>query len=103
MIFMAATQSVAITTVMPLVSTDLHGGSLYAVAFAATLATSVIGMVAVGAWCDRAGAVAPLATATVTFIAGLAIAAGAPTMEWVVIGRLIQGWEPAGRPSVCTS
>lgn len=97
MIFMAATQSVAITTVMPLVSTDLHGGSLYAVAFAATLATSVIGMVAVGAWCDRAGAVAPLATATVTFIAGLAIAAGAPTMEWVVIGRLIQGLGTGGQ------
>nr|BFF11530.1 hypothetical protein GCM10025699_28330 [Microbacterium flavescens] len=53
LIFLAAMQSLAVTTVMPVVSADLDGGALYAVAFAGTLATSVIGMVAVGAWCDR--------------------------------------------------
>ena len=60
MIFLAATQALAVTTVMPLVATDLGGDALYAVAFAGTLATSVIGMVAVGAWCDRREAVLPL-------------------------------------------
>ena len=46
LIFLAAMQSLAITTVMPIVSADLDGEALYAVAFAGTLATSVIGMVA---------------------------------------------------------
>ena len=62
MIFLAATQALAVTTVMPLVSADLGGDALYAVAFSGTLATSVIGMVAVGAWCDRRDPVLPLAT-----------------------------------------
>ena len=46
LIFLAATQSLAVTTVMPVVSDDLDGAALYAIAFAGTLATSVIGMVA---------------------------------------------------------
>ena len=54
MIFLTATQALAVTTVMPLVATDLGGDALYAVAFSGTLATSVIGMVAVGAWCGPA-------------------------------------------------
>src|SRR3546814_1647159 len=50
LIFLAAIQSLAVTTVMPVVSADLDGDALYAIAFSGTLATSVIGMVAVGAW-----------------------------------------------------
>ena len=64
LIFLAAMQSLAVTTVMPVVSDDLGGAALYAVAFSGTLATSVIGMVAVGAWSDRSGPVWPLAIAT---------------------------------------
>lgn len=69
MIFLAATQALAVTTVMPLVSADLGGDALYAVAFSGTLATSVIGMVAVGAWCDRRDPVLPLATSVALFVA----------------------------------
>ena len=68
LIVLAAIQSLAVTTVMPLVSADLDGERLYAVAFAGTLATSVIGMVAVGAWCDRGGVLAPLSTAVALFV-----------------------------------
>ena len=71
LIFLAAIQSLAVTTVMPVVSADLDGDRLYAVAFAGTLATSVIGMVAVGAWCDRGGVLAPLTTSVVLFVAML--------------------------------
>lgn len=88
MVFLAATQSLAVTTVMPLVSADLDGATLYAVAFAGTLATSVIGMVAVGAWCDRQGPTLPLTTAVALFVAGLLIAGFAPLMEVLVAGRL---------------
>lgn len=97
MIFLAATQSLAVTTVMPLVSADLGGAELYAVAFAGPLATSVIGMVAVGAWCDRTDPVLPLTTAVALFVAGLIIAGTAPGMEVLVAGRLIQGLGTGGQ------
>ena len=89
LIFLAAMQSLAVTTVMPIVSDDLDGDRLYAVAFAGILATSVIGMVAVGAWCDRGGVLAPLTTAVALFVAGLLIAGLAPTMPLLVVGRLV--------------
>ena len=97
MIFLAATQSLAVTTVMPLVSADLGGAELYAVAFAGPLATSVIGMVAVGACCDRTDPVLPLTTAVALFVAGLIIAGTAPGMEVLVAGRLIQGLGTGGQ------
>ena len=97
LIFLAAMQSLAVTTVMPIVAEDLDGAALYAVAFAGTLATSVIGMVAVGAWCDRSGPVWPLTSATVLFVAGLLIAGFAPTMEVLIAGRLIQGLGSGGQ------
>lgn len=97
MIFLAATQALAVTTVMPLVSAALDGASLYAVAFSGTLATSVIGMVAVGAWCDRRDPVIPLATAVVLFVAGLVIAGVATEMWVLVVGRLVQGLGTGGQ------
>lgn len=97
LIFLAAMQSLAVTTVMPIVSADLDGDALYAAAFAGTLATSVIGMVAVGAWCDRGGVLAPLTTAVVLFVIGLVIAGLAPSMEWLVAGRLVQGLGTGGQ------
>lgn len=97
MIFLAATQALAVTTVMPLVSEDLGGADLYAVAFSGTLATSVIGMVAVGAWCDRKDPVLPLATAVALFVAGLLIAGLAADMPVLVLGRLLQGLGTGGQ------
>ena len=97
LIFLAAMQSLAVTTVMPVVSADLDGERLYAVAFAGTLATSVIGMVAVGAWCDRGGVLAPLSTAVALFVVGLLIAGFAFTMPALVAGRLVQGLGTGGQ------
>ncbi|WP_261167225.1 MFS transporter [Microbacterium sp. Marseille-Q6965] len=97
LIFLAAVQSLAVTTVMPAVSEALHGEALYAVAFSGTLATSVIGMVAVGAWADRAGPVAPLYAAVSLFVAGLVIDAVAPTMGVLVLGRLVLGLGSGGQ------
>jgi len=97
LIFLAAIQALAVTTVMPIVSADLQGEALYAVAFAGTLATSVIGMVAVGAWSDRWGPKAPLYVAVALFVVGLVIAGLAPTMEVLVAGRLIQGLGAGGQ------
>ncbi len=97
LVFLAATQALAVTTVMPIVSDDLDGDALYAVAFAGTLATSVIGMVAVGAWSDRSGPRGPLYASVALFVAGLVIAGLAPTMPVLVVGRLIQGLGTGGQ------
>jgi len=97
LIFLAAMQALAVTTVMPIVSADLDGASLYAVAFAGTLATSVIGMVAVGAWSDRSGPKAPLYAAVALFVVGLLIAGLATSMPLLVVGRLVQGLGTGGQ------
>jgi MFS family permease len=76
---------------MPVVSADLNGASLYALAFAGPLATGVIGMVIAGTWSDRSGPVAPLYTSSVLFAIGLLIAGTALTMPVLVAGRLVQG------------
>ncbi|MBS1674928.1 MAG: MFS transporter [Actinobacteria bacterium] len=97
LIFLAAIEALAVTTVMPLVSADLHGEALYAVAFAATLATGVIGMVGAGSWSDRAGPRAPLYTAVVLFVVGLLIAGIATDMYVLILGRLVQGLGAGGQ------
>ena len=91
LVFLAAFESLAVTTIMPLVSRELDGAGLYALAFAGPLATGVIGMVAAGSWSDRKGPVAPLLAAVGMFVLGLLIAGTAGTMPVLVSGRLVQG------------
>lgn len=91
LVFLGAFESLAVTTIMPLVSRDLHGASLYALAFAGPLATGVIGMVGAGNWSDRRGPAAPLYASVALFVLGLLIAGTAGTMEILVLGRLVQG------------
>lgn len=91
LVFLGAFESLAVTTVMPVVSAELGGERLYALAFAGPLATGVIGMVVAGNWSDRRGPTAPLYTSVAAFIAGLLIAGLASTMEILVAGRFVQG------------
>lgn len=91
LVFLGAFESLAVTTVMPVVSVDLDGADLYALAFAGPLATGVIGMVLAGNWSDRAGPKGPLYTAAVLFAVGLIIAGLASSMPMLVVGRLVQG------------
>ncbi len=86
-----AFEAVAVTTVMPTVADRLDGVGLYALSFAAPLASGVVGMVAAGAWSDRRGPRAPLAVALVLFAAGLVVCGAAPSMEVLVAGRVLQG------------
>ena len=91
LVFLAAFESLAVTTVMPLVSRELDGADLYALAFAGPLATGVIGMVAAGNWSDRRGPVGPLYASVAMFVLGLLIAGTAVSMPALVAGRLVQG------------
>ena len=97
LIFLAATQSLAMTTVMPIISDELNGESLYALAFAGTLATGVIGMVVTGAWSDRSGPKVALYASIALFLLGLIVAGIAPNMETLVVGRLLQGLGTGGQ------
>ncbi|NUT70284.1 MFS transporter [Pseudarthrobacter sp. C4D7] len=91
LVFLAAFESLAVTTIMPLVSRELDGAGLYALAFAGPLATGVIGMVGAGNWSDRRGPALPLYTSVVLFVAGLLIAGTSLSMPMLVAGRLVQG------------
>jgi MFS family permease len=97
LIFLAAIEALAVTTVMPIVSEALDGEALFAVAFAGTLATSVIGMVATGAWSDARGPRGALYVAVTLFIVGLLISGFAVTMHQFLIGRLVQGLGTGGQ------
>lgn len=91
LVFLAAFEALAVTTVMATVARDLDGLAWYSVAFSATLAAGVVGTVAGGLWADRSGAVRPLVASVLVFVAGLVVAGAAPTIEVFVAGRFLQG------------
>ena len=91
LVFLAAFEALAVATVMPTVSAELDGRAWFAAAFSAALAASLVGMVVVGLWADRRGAVRPLLAAVALFGVGLLAAGLAPTMPVLVAGRVLQG------------
>lgn len=91
LVFLAAFEALAVTTIMPSVSADLDGRAWFSVAFSATLAAGVVGMVAAGLWSDRSGPRQPLLASVAVFAAGLLLAGLAPSIELFVAGRFLQG------------
>ena len=73
LIAFVAFEALAVTTVMPTVADDLDGKSLYARAFAAPLASGVLGMVVAGGWSDRRGPATPLWASLAIFSLGLVV------------------------------
>jgi MFS family permease len=90
-VFLSAFENLAVTTIMPVISRELDGASLYAVSFAGPLAAGVVGMVLAGNWADRSGPRIPLYGSVALFAIGLVVAGFATTMWTVVIGRLVYG------------
>ncbi|GAA1443604.1 MFS transporter [Mycobacterium cookii] len=91
LIAFVAFEAMAVATIMPTVARDLDGLGLYALAFAAPLASGVVGMVAAGTWSDRSGPVVPLLASMALFSAGLLVCGLAPSMEVLLAGRVLQG------------
>ncbi|GAA1767206.1 MFS transporter [Agromyces humatus] len=91
LIFLAAFEAMAVTTIMPLVADDLDGEALFALAFAVPLAAGIIGMVIAGNWTDRAGPLPSLVTSAVLFVVGLVIAGTATDMVVFIVGRFVHG------------
>ncbi len=88
---MVATEAMAISTVMPLVESDLGDIWLYGWAFSAFFLGDLIGIVVGGRAADRVHPVGPLLVGLVVFTVGLVVGGLAPSMAVLVAGRFLQG------------
>lgn len=91
LVFLVAFESMAVTTVMPLVSELLDGEGYFALAFAAPIASGMLGMVAAGEVTDRWGPKYPLFISVAIFCVGLLICGFATNMQMLIGGRVLQG------------
>lgn len=91
LISMLAFESIAVATAMPAVAAALDGLPYYALAFGATLATSVLGMTAAGQLCDKRGPYRAALAGLAAFLLGLLAAGFAASMPVLVLGRALQG------------
>ena len=84
-------ESLAISTVMPIVADELGGLELYGWVFSAFFLGSLIGIVVVGGAIDRGGLAVPFAAGLGLFAIGLLAGGLAPTMLILVAARFVQG------------
>jgi MFS family permease len=87
-----AFEMLAVATVMPVVAADLGGVQMYALAFAAPLAISVLALTVAGPWMDRRGLLTPVVIGAGVFSAGLVVCGLAPDMTLFLLGRGIYGF-----------
>jgi len=89
---MVAFEAIGVAAGMPAVAAALDGVPLYALAFAATLAGSVVAMVWSGRDCDRRGPLRSMTLGIGLFAVGLLMAGLAGAMPVLVAGRVVQGF-----------
>lgn len=99
-ITLVASEALAVITVMPDVAADLGGVRLYGWTFSAFMLGSLVGIVAAGRAADRAGPARPYVLGVALFGAGLVTAGLAPTMEVLVLGRVLQGLGAGAIPAI---
>ena len=90
-ITLVAFESLAIATVMPVVSDDLGGLGLYGWVFSGFFLGSLLGIVLAGRAADRRGTRAPFAAGLALFSVGLVAGGAAQSMAMLVAGRVAQG------------
>ena len=90
-ITLVAFESLAIATVMPVVSDDLGGLGLYGWVFSGFFLGNLLGIVLAGEAADRRGTRAPFLTGLVLFAIGLVVGGSAQSMPLLVAGRVAQG------------
>jgi MFS family permease len=91
LISLIAFEAMGVGTAMPALVADLGSVSGYAWPFVAFTATTVVGTVLGGRWCDARGPRAVLLLAPALFGLGLLVAGTADTFAQVIAGRLLQG------------
>src|SRR5918994_1503660 len=90
-ITLVAFESLAIATVMPVVSDDLSGLGLYGWVFSGFFLRNLLGIVLAGEAADRRGTRLPFLAGLVLFSIGLVIGGSAQSMAGLVAGRVAQG------------
>lgn len=90
--FAGALQSVAYSSVLPLASAELDGGSLYGATVAATALTTILVLSAGPRLLTRFSATHTLVIATVFYVIGVLLAATAPAMGFVLAGSIVRGF-----------
>jgi len=88
---LVAIEALIVATILPAVEEDLGGLSLYGWTFTAFTLASLGTVPIAGRVTDRLGPRKVLAATTVMYVAGLLIAALAPSMLVLVLGRFVQG------------
>ena len=88
---LVAFESTAVITALPTITDELDGLSLYGLTIAVYMLADLVALVWSGETADRRGVRFPFLVAIAFFGTGLIVAARAPTMELVVLGRALQG------------
>lgn len=97
---LVAFESLAISTVMPLVEDDLGDLWLYGWVFSAFFLGNLIGIVVAGTAADRMRPAVPFAAGLVVFAIGLVVGGLAPSMLVLVLGRALQGLGAGAMPAI---
>jgi MFS family permease len=87
----SAFEGLAVPTVLPSALDEVGGLALYGWAFSGFWLTNLVGITLAGIETDRRGPLRPFIAGIALSAAGLLIAAVAPDMAWIVVGRAVQG------------
>lgn len=87
-----AFEALAVATIMPATAADLGGIGLYGWAFSAFLLANLVGIVTAGSISDLRGPLIPFVLGVVVLTIGLILGGIAPTMEVLILARVLQGF-----------
>lgn len=99
-ITLVAFESLAISTVMPVVADDLGGLGLYGWVFSGFFLGNLFGIVTAGRSADARGTAFPFTIGLLLFSAGLLVGGLAPSMPVLVAARVAQGIGAGAIPAV---
>lgn len=99
---LVASESLAVSNIMPIVDRDLTGGNseLYGWVFSGFFLGNLIGIVVAGLLIDRGSLVRAFVVGLVLFSVGLFVGGIAPSMEILVLARVVQGLGSGAIPPV---
>ena len=95
-----ASEALAVSTIMPIVTRDLGGLGLYGWVFSGFFLGNLLGIVVAGMLIDRSGLTRPFLMGIGLFAIGLLIGGFAPSMAILVAGRVVQGFGAGAIPAV---
>ena len=90
-VMLVAFEVTSVITALPTITDELGGDSLYGVTLAIYTLANLVALVTTGEVSDRRGPALPFVLCITMLIVGLVVAAIAPSMTWVVVGRALQG------------